>query len=60
MASQPPALAFLSGKWSLEDAIEYTKKTSSSAFERAKSATIWGWGKTTRRMRIVGGFVIFM
>ena len=45
--------------WNIEDAAEYTKAFVIDAAQWSKTKSIELWGMTTRRMRAVGGVVLF-
>jgi hypothetical protein len=47
------------GDWSVEDAFDQGKSAVGDAAGLMKSGALIAWSKTTRRMRAVGGIIVF-
>lgn len=59
MSSSPVRPGFSAGDWSADDAFEQTKMIVVESAQWTASKSYLAWSKTTRRVRAVGGFIIF-
>jgi len=58
--SPSPSPSPSSADWTLDDAVEATKSSLSDVAIRVKAIALLLWGRTSRRIRLVGALVLFV